>query len=98
MQGFYRRIDRDYRLGDHHRRILLAACEASDRATQAREVVAREGLTTATARGGARVHPAVSVERDSRLAFVRCLRELGLSDEADAPRPPALSGRYQGRR
>jgi P27 family predicted phage terminase small subunit len=98
MAGFYRRVNRDYALSDHHRLVLLTACQAHDRMTQARALIDREGLTTPTARGGSRVHPAVTVERDSRVAFVRCLRELGLSDDpAEAPRPPRPRGRYQGR-
>ena len=32
-----------------------------------------------------RPHPAIAIERDSRLAFVRIMRELGLND-TDKPR------------
>jgi P27 family predicted phage terminase small subunit len=80
-------------LEEHHRRLLTAACEAWDRMQQARELIAREGLTTGTARGGARLHPAVRVETDARLAFCRCLRELDLDIEAptaQTKRPPSL--------
>jgi len=63
---------------------------------QAREVLRREGLTVPTAGGSSKRHPASEIERDSRLAFARLVRELDLDVEpppSDKPgwRPPALS-------
>jgi P27 family predicted phage terminase small subunit len=76
----------------HHERLLTAAAEAWDRYQQARELIRKDGLTVATKAGGPRLHPAVRVEQDSRLAFARMLRELDLDLEppADAKRPPRL--------
>ena len=43
-------------------------------------------------------HPAATIELQSRTAFLRALRELGLATEAaDDTRPQRLTGRYQGR-
>jgi P27 family predicted phage terminase small subunit len=96
--AFCRRLRRKYRLHDHHDRLLIAACEAWDRMVQARELIAQEGLTTTDRHGQSRPHPAVAIERDSRTAFARMLRELALSDESpDENRPPRPSGRYAGR-
>lgn len=82
----------DYDLEPHHIELLTLAAEARDRAEQARRLIEAEGLIVATTTGGTKTHPAVAVERDSRIAFARLLRELDL--EADAPadrtRPPAL--------
>jgi P27 family predicted phage terminase small subunit len=77
----------------------MCACEAHDRMSQARDLLAREGITITTRHGEVRVHPAIAVERDARTAFVRAIRELGLApdDEPDTPSPPRLSGRYAGR-
>ena len=82
----------DFELEEHHRKLLLLACEAFDRCTEARELLARDGLTIPTGAGGQKAHPAVAIERDSRLAFTRVLRELDLDTEAppEGRRPPAL--------
>lgn len=94
MRLFFRHIDRKYQLEDHHRRVLDAGCRAHDRMTEAGNLVAKVGILIKTRSGDAKVNPAVAIERDSRVAFLRCLRELGLADEVDAPRPPRPSGRY----
>jgi len=82
----------DFDLEPHHSRLLTLAAEAWDRCGQAREIIDRDGLVVVTADGGLKQHPAVSIERDSRLAFARLLRELDL-DAATPPeraRPPGL--------
>jgi hypothetical protein len=83
----------EYALEEHHVRLLTLAGEAFDRAGQARELIARDGLVVPTgAEGGFKAHPAIAIERDSRLAFARLLRELDLDCDAprDKPRPPSL--------
>ena len=82
----------DWQLEEHHIRLLTLAGESWDRCAQARELIAAEGLTTQTKTGGARLHPAVRVETDAKLAFARLLRELDLdvAPPAEAKRPPAL--------
>jgi phage terminase small subunit len=74
-------------LEDHHVRLLTLAAESWDRCQQARRLLKKDGLTTATKDGGLRAHPAVRIEVESRLAFARLLRELDLDLEA----PPAAS-------
>lgn len=69
---------------------MQLAGEAWDRCQQARQAIARDGLTVAS---GGRAHPAIAIERDSRLAFARLIRELAL--DAEPPHawragPPAL--------
>jgi phage terminase small subunit len=98
MRTFYRSIARKYALSEHHRRLLVEACESFDRKVEARAVLATEGLTTTNRHGEARPHPCVAIERDSRIAFVRVIRELGLSDDVpNESRPPRPQGRYAGR-
>ena len=77
-------------LEEHHERLLQAAAECWDRLQQAREVLSKEGIVV-PGRYGPRAHPAVAIERDSRVAFVRVLRELDLDGEPGPdPRPPRL--------
>ena len=84
----------DWELEEHHVRLLTLACEAWDRCQQARELINRDGLTTPTGSGGAKLHPAVRVEQDARTGFARLLRELDLDVDAPAQdatkRPPVL--------
>ena len=90
---WWRSVHEDYALEEHHSRLLTLAGEAFDRCCQAREAIDADGITVKTADGGLKAHPAIAVERDSRLAFARLLRELDL-DTAEPPaeraRPPAL--------
>jgi P27 family predicted phage terminase small subunit len=74
-------------LPPHRLHLLRLACEAYDRCQSARERLAAEGLTFQDKNGDPRAHPAVAIERDSRVGFARLLRELGL----DAPIPQATN-------
>ena len=99
MQAFCRGLSRRYAFGAHHEALLIKACEAHDRGEQAKALLNRDGLVTTTKAGEVRPHPCVAVERDSRTAFARLLRELGLSDDVgNDSRPPRLTNRYAGRR
>jgi phage terminase small subunit len=84
----------DYELEEHHRMVLQAACEAWDAAQVARETIAREGAVYADRFGAPRSHPAVAHERDARIQFTRCLRELALdlSEPPTETRPPRTGG------
>jgi phage terminase small subunit len=80
-------------LEDHHVRLLTLAAGAWDRAEQARELLAKHGLTFIDGKLNRPVaRPEVAIERDSRLAFARLLRELDLDITVPAAesRPPAL--------
>ena len=77
-----------YDLEPHHVRLLSLAAEAWDRSSEAREVIARDGIVITTP-GGVRAHPAVAIERDARLAFARLLREIDLWTR----RRPRIRGR-----
>lgn len=85
-------VHKDYDLESHHSRLLTLAAEAFDRAEQAREMLDRDGICIPTGGGGLKAHPAAAIERDSRLAFARLLRELDLDFDGtpSTARPPAL--------
>ena len=79
-------------LEQHHVRLLTLAAESWDRSEAARKVVVKDGLTVTDRFGQVKVHPAVHVERDAKIAFARLLRDLDL--DVDLPkenrRPPTL--------
>jgi hypothetical protein len=85
-------VVQDYELEPHRLRLLQLAGEAWDRSQQAREVLNDAGLTYQNRFGDPVLRPEAAVERDSRLAFARLIRELDLDVEPppERSRPPAL--------
>lgn len=76
-RAFWVEVVRDYELGPDALALLELACSALTRWREAREVLDVEGMTL-PGRWGERLHPLVGVERDSRIAALRALRELDL--------------------
>ena len=92
-RAWWDEVLKDYELESHHLRLLQLAGECWDRTQQAREILAKDGLTVPTADGGIKAHPAVAIERDARTAFARLVRELDLDcgePTKEAPRAPGL--------
>jgi phage terminase small subunit len=90
---WFQSVTKDYELEPHHIRLLTLAAQSWDRAEQAREALAEHGLTFEDRFHQPHARPEVSIERDSRIAFARLLRELCLDLEPPTSRPPALGGR-----
>jgi P27 family predicted phage terminase small subunit len=85
-------------LDEHHVRLLTAAGEAWDRAQQAREALAEHGVVFVDRFGQPHARPEVAMERDSRIAFARLLRELALDvEEPGDGRPPTIQGQASRR-
>ena len=82
----------EYGLEPHHVRLLTLAAEAWDRGQAARAVIDEEGLTFDDRFDQPKVRPEVAIERDSRTAFARLLRELALDYEEplSTPRPTPI--------
>jgi P27 family predicted phage terminase small subunit len=90
---WWKSVVAEFALEDHHLHLLKLACEALDRAEQARETIAALGTTYVDRFGAPRARPEVAIERDARIAFARLVRELDLDTEAPtagAHRPPPL--------
>jgi P27 family predicted phage terminase small subunit len=87
----WRKVNAEYDLAPHDLERLRCVCEAVGRMDAAREVLDRDGVTFTDRNGAPRPRPENGIERDSRLAVLRGLRELGLdlSQDEPAPRPPA---------
>ncbi len=77
-QGFWRWATDEYRLTQDDLKVLLMACEAMDRCIQARKRLAKQGLTYTDRFGQPKSRPEIAIERDSRLAFARLVKQLGL--------------------
>jgi phage terminase small subunit len=98
IQKFWCRVVQDYELQEHHIRILTCACEALDRATEARLAVQKAGAFFTNRHGAIKPHPGLAVERDNRALFSRLIRELALDSEMPTEaysRPPKIAGRYK---
>ncbi|WP_394889548.1 P27 family phage terminase small subunit [Mesorhizobium sp. AaZ16] len=91
-RAWWEHVVSEYDLEQHHLRLLQAAAESWDRLQQARAALATHGLTFNDSKGDPKTRPEVAIERDSRIAFARLIRELDLDTEAPAGsgRPPAL--------
>jgi phage terminase small subunit len=92
-RAWWSSVMEDYQLEPHHLRLLQLAGEAWDRSQQARRVLNETGLTYTNRFGDPVLRPEAAVERDSRLAFARLIRELDLDVEPPSNErsgPPGL--------
>jgi phage terminase small subunit len=90
---FYSNIVDEFSLEIHHLVLLLKACEALDRADEARDAIKRHGMVYENRFGQPVARPECGIERDSRLAFARLIREIGLDVAPPSEsRPATLRG------
>lgn len=68
--------------------VLCSALEAYDRMKQAQKELQR-GLITKDKYSVVRVHPCVAIERDSRQAYLRALKQLGIGSMSGPPGRPS---------
>jgi phage terminase small subunit len=95
---WFRAVSTLYELESHHFLLLTLACEAWDRCNAARRALDEEGTTYTDRHGQPRPRPEVAIERDSRIAFARLLRELDLdvNPPVEPKRPPPLQSNRGG--
>lgn len=82
----------EFRLEQHHLKLLRLACEAWDSAQDARRALAEHGTIYVDRFGSPRARPEVAIERDARLAFARLVREMGFDVSNPDNRPPRVGG------
>src|SRR5262245_48261350 len=75
----------------------VAGCTAWDRAEEAREILARDGIVIGGRKAAVRPHPAVAIERDARIAFARLVAQLNLDGEPSEPDPNVRAARRSTR-
>lgn len=88
----------DFDLESPEIRLLILTATAWDRAEEARKLIATEGLTIIDRYGSPKAHPAVSIERDSRISFFRGVRELALGGDTTPETRPPRTPDYGSRR
>jgi phage terminase small subunit len=76
--AWWRDVVAEFAFEQHQYRTLQCGAEAFDRKEQARQILAREGLSYTDDKGMIRARPEVAIERDSRNAYLRAMRELNL--------------------
>jgi phage terminase small subunit len=86
-RAWWRSVVEKYELEDHHLRLLTLAAESWDRCEAARKAIGEHGLTYLDRFNSPHARPEIAIERDSKIAFARLLRELDL----DVEPPPAAS-------
>ena len=89
-----REILSTWQLEPHHLRTLFAAAKSYDRATEARIILDKAGLTFEDRFGQVRPRPETTIERDSLMLFAKLMRELNLDCEVppELPKPPKIRG------
>ena len=91
-RAWFDQICGEYVLESQHLRILQVACESWDCYQAAREDISEHGSTFKNKFGDVKPHPSVGLMQNSRIAFLRALRELNLdiAPPSDGPRPKPL--------
>jgi P27 family predicted phage terminase small subunit len=91
-RAWFDQICREYELESQHLRILQMAAESWDCYESARDDINKHGSTIKNKFGDVKPLPAVALMQNSRLAFLRCVRELNLdiAPPSDGPRPNPL--------
>lgn len=92
-KNWWRRIVDGWDIDEDGLLVLRVALEAFDRLCEARKMISRDGIVIKNRRtGGMRAHPAILIEKESRLGLLRAWRQLGLDIEL-----PGVPGRPLGR-
>ena len=86
--AWWRATVEEFELEPHHVRTLSEAAFAWDRCQQARSLVNQQGLVVEDPSGQLRPHPAVAIEHDSRIAYLRAMHQLHLDTAPLATRRP----------
>jgi Phage terminase, small subunit len=86
--AWWRATVEEFELEPHQIRTLSEAAFAWDRCQQARALVNHQGLVVQDASGELRAHPAVAIEHDSRIAYLRAMHQLDLDAAPLATRRP----------
>ena len=87
---FWKKVMSEFVLQDaHDLKRLEQACHCLDEIQQAEDVIEKEGHFIRDRFAQTKEHPAMKTVRDTRLLFLKTIRELGLDlQNPEPPRPP----------
>jgi phage terminase small subunit len=78
-RAWFDQVCKDFELESHHEKILTICAEAWDAYCDARDAIAQHGMTFVNVKhGDVKPRPEVAIMQNSRIAFLRALRELNL--------------------
>ena len=91
-RAWFDQICREYELESQHLKILQIAAESWGSYEEARDSIAQNGMTFVNKKhGDIKPRPEISIMQNSRIAFLRAMRELNLDvAPPDSPRPSPL--------
>ena len=91
-RAWFEGICQAFELESHHLKILQIAAESWDAYEQARDSIAEHGMTFVNVKhGDVKPRPEVAIMQNSKISFLRALRELNLDvAPPDTARPNAL--------
>jgi P27 family predicted phage terminase small subunit len=93
-KALWRQLLSEYDFQAHELKLLRLACEAWDRAQQARKAIGRHGLTYESRPHNApRQRPEVAIERTAQRNFSTLMRQLGIPTDEPSGRPSGRVGR-----
>ena len=96
-QVLWRQTHAEFELSTHHEILLKQACELLTRAHEARQQIAKSGLSFTDRSGNSKPSPFIAEERNSINAARLVLRELGLDFESrSAPEESVRLHRAKG--
>jgi phage terminase small subunit len=96
-QAWWTHVHTNWRLEQHHSRLLTMACTAWDRAEAAREVLVKDGMVIGGRKAAVRPHPCIAIERDCRIAFARLVAQLNLDGDPSEIDPNVRAARRSTR-
>ncbi len=82
----WRAVLDEFELSPAELELLRSALVALDRADEAAEVIAAEGVTSLDRYGSPKTHPAVDVEARNRVIFARFVAQLGVKATVESVR------------
>jgi P27 family predicted phage terminase small subunit len=97
IRAWWKQVNEMYSFQQHELELLRLACFSLQRGEQAREAIAKAGLTYEDAHKVVRPNPAILVERNATAQFAKLCRQLKLDELAESQARPASIRSYSAK-